>query len=48
MTLIELVRRADKGYTKDFPESSLLGFVDQETGPATARLSRSAGSRKSR
>lgn len=32
MTLIELIRRADKGYTEDFPESSLLELVDQETG----------------
>ena len=32
MTLIELIRRADKGYTTDFPESSLLELVDRETG----------------
>src|SRR5208282_4297897 len=33
MILIDLLTAADKGYTKDFPESSLLEFVDEHGGP---------------
>lgn len=38
MTLINLIRICDQAYTQDFPESSLLGFVNKETGEPLKRL----------
>jgi hypothetical protein len=32
MTLMQLIHLCETGYTKDFPESSLLAFVNQRQG----------------
>jgi hypothetical protein len=38
MKLIELIRICDAAYTRDFPESSLLRFVNARSGQPLLRL----------